>query len=69
MSSYRHDLEIKGNNLFLDGVNLKGVTSYQITSSAPNKHAELVLKIHVNNSKLLFENGTNNICSDSSKGR
>ncbi|MCR6112738.1 hypothetical protein HXA35_20620 [Bacillus sp. A301a_S52] len=49
MSSYRHDLEIKANNLFLDGFNLKGVTSYQITNSASDKHAELVLKIHVNN--------------------
>ncbi|WP_156315005.1 hypothetical protein [Halalkalibacter hemicellulosilyticus] len=57
--SARHNLEIKNNTMTLDGLDLKGIVNYRISNSAPNKYAELEIKMHVNLSKFVSQERTN----------
>lgn len=48
-------LTIKDNQIYLDGVKIKGVTDYDLKSSIPEKMAELTLKLIVSTVKIAQE--------------
>ncbi|CEQ14819.1 hypothetical protein [Paraclostridium sordellii] len=45
-------LTIKNNHIYLDDLELKGVQDYEVKSSAPNKIAELTLKLIISTVKI-----------------
>ena len=45
-------LTIKDNQIYLDGMKIKGVTDYDLKSSIPEKMAELTLKLIVSTVKI-----------------
>lgn len=65
--SIRHNLEINNKVMLLDDLKLKGVVDFRISNSAQKKYAELEIKMHVNLSKVVSQDGTNDVCSNCSK--
>ena len=55
-----HKLEIKNRELSLDDFKLKGVTGYELKSSAEHQLAELTLKLKVVDSHLVLDKRTDN---------
>ena len=47
-------LTIKNNHIYLDNLEVKGVKDYEVKSSAPNKIAELTLKLVVSTVEIDF---------------
>lgn len=56
-----HCLEVKNKAIYLDGVQVRGVTGYEIKSSAEHPTAELTLKLIVEESHILLNNGADDI--------
>jgi hypothetical protein len=51
-----HNLEIKDRKVYLDGIQIEDVSSYELKSSAEHPTAELTLKLWVKDSNILLNN-------------
>lgn len=66
----KHSLEINNGRIYLDGFRIRFASEYELTSSAayPRNDTELTIKLWVENSNILLDEGANHINSNLGEG-